>query len=336
MERSGEDSIKTDKEFANYVQSVREFVDLRLKDLVSQQIALHLYPQLSYSLLSEGKRLRPILGILAAEATNGTREKVANLALAGELIHTASLVHDDIIDDDKFRRGKPTLHLKWSRDDAIVTGDALISLAISLAASYGEEILRTVANAALELCDGELMELKMNLQNSSEEDFFLKTKKKTASAFRVAAQCGAMASGATTSDVEALAKYGEYFGTGFQLRDDLNNLFRGNPVPTDLLKGRLTLPLLHLYQFGSEKVRELLLESFGNSSLGEGGSSKILGELRKSGSISYCENYVKENLVWAKNSIEGLHNSHYKSILVRVAELVLTDGDKLLAQSLQL
>jgi len=248
--KTGESSVKTDGEFAAYLQSLKEFVNQRVKDLVSQEVALHLYPQLSYSLLSEGKRLRPILGILAAEATSGSREKVADLAIAGELIHTASLVHDDLIDDDKLRRGKPTLHLKWSRDDAIVTGDALISLGISLAASYGPEILRTVANAALELCDGELMELKMDLENSSEEEFFIKTKKKTASAFRVAAQCGAMASGATQSDVEALAKYGEYFGTGYQLKDDLNNLFKGNPVPTDIMKGRLTLPLLNMFQHG--------------------------------------------------------------------------------------
>jgi geranylgeranyl diphosphate synthase type I len=266
----------------------------------------------------------------------GTREKVANLALAGELIHTASLVHDDLIDDDKLRRGKPTLHLKWSRDDAIVTGDALISLAISLAASYGPEILRTVANAALELCDGELMELKMGLQNSSEEDFFLKTKKKTASAFRVAAQCGAMACDGQQSDIGALAEYGEYFGIGYQLKDDLNNLFRGNPVPTDILKGRLTLPLLHLFERGSQKIQDLLLKSFGNSSLSEREASEIITELRMSDSISYCEKYVEENIVWAKNSIEGLPNSRYKSILIRVAELVLTDGDKMLAQSLHL
>ena len=334
--KTGESSVKTDREFAAYLQSLKEFVNQRVKDLVSQEVALHLYPQLSYSLLSEGKRLRPILGILAAEATSGSREKVADLAIAGELIHTASLVHDDLIDDDKLRRGKPTLHLKWSRDDAIVTGDALISLGISLAASYGPEILRTVANAALELCDGELMELKMDLENSSEEEFFIKTKKKTASAFRVAAQCGAMASGATQSDVEALAKYGEYFGTGYQLKDDLNNLFKGNPVPTDIMKGRLTLPLLNMFQHGSGEVRALLLESFGNSKLNEGKASEIVSELRKSGSIGYCENYVKENIVSAKNSIEGLPDSRYKAILIRVAELVLTDGDRLLAQSLQL
>lgn len=273
---------------------------------------------------------------MSAEATGGTRERVADLALAGELIHTASLVHDDLIDDDKLRRGKPTLHLKWSRDDAILTGDALISLAISLAAPYGPEILQIAANAALELCDGEVMELKMGFQNSSEDDFFLKIKKKTASAFSGAARCGAIASGATQSEVEALAKYGEYFGTGYQLKDDLNNLFRGNPVPTDLVKGRLTLPLLHLYQSGSERVRALLLESFGNSSLNERKASEILSELRSSGSIGYCENYVKENLVWAKSSIQGLPDSRYKAILIRVAELVLTDGDRLLAQSLQL
>jgi len=336
MEEVGEISTKFDREFAEYLRTLREFVNQRMKDLVSQQITLHLYPQLSYALLSEGKRLRPILGILSAEATGGSREKVADLALAGELIHTASLVHDDLIDDDKLRRGKPTLHMKWNRDDAILTGDALISLAISLAASYGAEILRTAANAALDLCDGELMELKMTFQNSDEDDFFLKIKKKTASAFSGAARCGAIASGATRSEVEALAKYGEYFGTGYQLKDDLNNLFRGNPVPTDLVKGRLTLPLLHLFQSGSEKIRTLLLESFGNPRLSEGKAAEVLSELRKSGSIDYCENFVKENLNWAKNSIQTLPDSRYKTILVRVAELVLTDGDKLLAQSLRL
>lgn len=336
MERAGENPIKLDRQFAAYLVSLREFINQRLKDLVSQQIALYLYPQLSYSLLSEGKRLRPILGILAAEATGGSREKVANLALAGELIHTASLIHDDLIDDDKLRRGQPTLHLKWTRDDAIVTGDALISLAVYLAAPYGTEILRTVSKAALEPCDGELMELRMDLRNSSEEDFFLKTKKKTASGFRVAAQCGAMASGASKSEVEALAKYGEYFGTGFQLKDDLNNLFRGNPIPTDLLKGRLTLPLLHLYQNGPARVRELLLENFGNSDLTEGKASEILAEIRKSDSINYCENHVKENLSWAKSSVADLPETRYKAILQRVAELVLMDSDRLLAQSLHL
>lgn len=312
--------------FKLYLSSAKSQIESELSKLVSGLSELNLHPQLEYALLSEGKRLRPLLTILSAESVGGTRSKVMSLALAFELMHTATLVHDDIIDHDETRRGKTALHKKWSVNDAILTGDALIALSVNLASGYGETILITVAKSALELCDGEHNDITFPLIGATEESYFRKIREKSASLFKAAAYCGALAGGGSTLEARSLAAFGENFGIAYQLRDDLLDLRLNEGLfSKDLQSGRVTLPLIHLYITSNAKEKELL-ENLFRVAMRKKGSSKpkivesISHAIKEKGSIEYCERKISQHLKQTVDNVAPLRETEYKNYLVKMAE----------------
>jgi len=314
---------------SQYATRLKSQVEAELAKLVSELSELRLHPQIEYVVLSEGKRFRPLLLILSAESVGGSRDKVMPLALAFELIHTATLIHDDIIDQDEVRRGRVTLHRKWSVNDAILTGDALIALAVDLASEYGEHMLKTVARSALELCDGEHEDMSFSLETVSEEWYFRKILGKSASLFRAASYCGAFAAGGTPLEVHYLSEFGENFGIAYQLKDDLLDLDSSvGTIPPDLRSPRLTLPLINLYQTcGSAEKGQLkhdLQLLFGpRDSLSLAAAGRIQRILGEAGSMTYCEEKVLEYVRKSIESIRFLKNSNSKSCLVKMAESLI-------------
>jgi geranylgeranyl pyrophosphate synthase len=283
---------------------------------------------MEYALLSEGKRLRPMLTILSAEAVGGNQNKVMPLALAFELMHTATLVHDDVIDQDETRRNKPALYKKWSINDAILTGDALIALSVELASKYGEETLKTVARSALELCDGERMDITSSVETTTEESYFKRIREKSASLFRASTYCGALVGGGTASEVDALSAFGENFGIAYQLKDDILDLtHRGTDILKDQKSGNITLPLIHFYMNSSPNQRKelesklTLIRQNRNTDDAEL-SRTILETIRRTGSIEYCEKKINEHLDRAVASISSLKNSDFKDYLIEMTEIL--------------
>lgn len=317
--------------FKLYTSIIRRQVEIELAKLVLRLSELSLHPQIEYAILSGGKRLRPLLVISSAESVGGSRDKVMSLVLAFELMHTASLVHDDIIDRDEMRRGMLAVHKKWSVNDAILTGDALIALAIDLASGYGETILKTVAQSALELCDGEHMDLTFSLKTATEESYFRKIRKKSASLFRAATYCGALAGESTTAEVHSLSMFGENFGIAYQLRDDLLDLTSPpsvESIPVDLKTARLTLPLIRLYEIsdlkGSEQLDDDIQFLFGREmSANHAAVSRIQRMLRESGSIAYCERRINEYVQKSIDSIMPLRESDIKSYLIQMTKSLI-------------
>ncbi len=270
--------------------------------------------------------MRPIICILSARSVGYGRDDIVPLALAFELIHNATLVHDDIIDRDGLRRGGPTLHRRWSLEDAIIAGDALISLAIGLSADYGPEVIKLVSRCSLELCEGERMELGLSLDRATEEDYFTKVRKKSASLFRVAAQAGAIVGGGTTSEVECLAHFGERFGIAYQIRDDLADLIGiGESGSSDLEIGRVTLPLIHFYQSTDESEKEVLGRCFGNKGLSKEVIGELVSAMEETGSIRYCERKIVENLESAYDSLKAVKETTYKELLTGMLGLIVED-----------
>jgi len=248
------------------------------------------------------------------------------LAVAVELVHTATLVHDDIIDQDDIRRGKPTLYKKWSVNDAILTGDALIALAIDLASGYGKTILKTVAQSALELCEGEHLDMLSSLKSTTEESYFERIRKKSASLFRAAAYCGALVGSGAPSALHSLSVFGENFGITFQLRDDLFDLTSpGAFTPNDLKIVRLTLPLIHLYEISNLKNREQLEQYLQILFTRKQGSSRVaISNLHRmlvdTGSIAYCKRKMVEYTQKAIDSIQSLKKNAYSSYFVQMVK----------------
>lgn len=308
------------------LSKTKEEIESELSNLISRNADLRLHELLKYAVLSHGKRLRPLMVILSAQSVGGNLEKVMPLALAIELLHTSTLIHDDILDQDKFRRHLLAVHEKWCINDAILAGDAVISLAIKLLASYGKDIITIASETGLALCDGQFMDVSITSIKTSENEYLEKIWKKSASLFKAATQCGALAGGGSISDVKCLSMFGKNFGLAYQLRDDLRDITIGNDlVPKDLKAGRITLPLIHLYHVSNSDERknlERFMEDIKkkNQNANKVALNKILQRLVEMGSIAYCERKLDEYLQKTETSIALLKDSIYKTCLIQIAK----------------
>ncbi len=318
----------SEEAFRSYILETKNQINFELSELVQGLSHLSLQPQIGYAILSEGKRLRPLLVVLSAESVGGNRNKIMHLALAFELMHTATLIHDDVIDQDEMRRGSLAVHKKWSVNDAILTGDALIALAVNLASGYGKTVLETVAQSALELCDGAHKDITLSLKTVTEKSYFEKIEEKSASLFRASAFCGALAGGGTRLEVDSLSTFGENLGIAYQLRDDIVDLSqKGKIVLKDLKSGVVNLPLIHAYAISSlsdRKEIETKLEAIMNGNLNESYKDveSIIQFVIQKGSFRHCEQKIDHYLRRAIDSLATLKNSKYKTYLVEMVKIL--------------
>jgi octaprenyl-diphosphate synthase len=232
-----EDLKRVDEEFVRHVQSQ---VDLIPK------IGKYIHG-------SGGKRIRPAVLLMASRLCGYTGDRAVLYAAVVEFIHTATLVHDDIIDDSELRRGRLAVHSQWGNDVSVLLGDYLYIKSMAMALMYDElAIIRLLCDVTLRMIEGELYQLTKNGDpDISEEEHFEIIRRKTAYLFGGCAQIGGMLAGIPSAQAEALGAYGFNLGIAFQLVDDLLDLTGkaeslGKPVGSDLREGKITLPIIHL------------------------------------------------------------------------------------------
>jgi geranylgeranyl pyrophosphate synthase len=264
------------------------------------------------------------LVLLSGQSVGADKEPLKKLALAIELLHEATLVHDDILDNDRFRRNAVAVHAKWGVRDAILVGDTLASLSSNLVADYGKEPSKVVSQTCLLLCDGEYMDALATGTELSEHDYFEKIIKKSASLFRAATLCGAIAGGGSTIEKDSLTRFGENFGIAFQIRDDLSDITSLRDGATPNINDLQTLPLIHINNAGNSSQKKLL-QSFLSQKMEAGSEGKISPEklyecLENAGSIAYCNDKINSYLNKAVASLEPLRQSIYKSYLIKMAK----------------
>lgn len=207
---------------------------------------------LEYIISAGGKRVRPIIVLLSGKMCNGNYERLINLAIAVELVHTASLVHDDVIDQAEMRRKNPALHKKYDTALAIVLGDWLISKSIELTSIYGEEVIKECAKVGMMMSEGEILDFYSVRENFDEKNYFECIEKKTASLFAYSAKTACKIVSGDKVMMENLYNYGYNLGMAYQLVDDLLEY-------KDAIKDKksefesLTLPYIYSKKFG-EKV----------------------------------------------------------------------------------
>lgn len=242
MLRAYDDKIRViDAELTKVARAI-----LRIEPDSLHEAAIHF-------LKADGKKVRPLLTLLSCEAVGGNMKDALKVAIAIELLHVASLIHDDILDGDTLRRGKRTVHSVWGTETAIIAGDLLIGKSVELATcTYSPRVLNLIVQAAIEMCEGEIleMELQKNLRAITEEKCLKIIKKKSASLVKVAAESGAIIGEGSEDVVKSLSKCGELMGMAYQIRDDVLNFISTEtvlkkPVKTDLLAMRPNLVLLH-------------------------------------------------------------------------------------------
>jgi octaprenyl-diphosphate synthase len=217
----------------------------------------------SYAVGSRGKRLRPLVALLSGGATGTVGAGHVDLGVIVELIHLATLVHDDIMDEAERRRSQPTVNARWGNSLSVLLGDCLFAHALNLASDFDNtEISRVIARAAREVCSGEIIQTQHRFDlHLGTEDYLRIVKMKTGSLFAAAAELGGVISGADATTVAALRDYGMKVGAAYQIYDDCLDIAgsekeTGKTLGTDLRKGKLTLPVLMLLQSSPVIERE--------------------------------------------------------------------------------
>jgi octaprenyl-diphosphate synthase len=253
-----------DKIKAPVAAEMEQFNDAFRKTLYSKNPLLEKAVELL--LKAPGKQLRPILVMLAARMVGKVDDKVINVALALEMLHTASLVHDDVVDESDRRRGLPSLNAFLSNQTAVLAGDFILSKALECAALTEDvRVVRYIAQLGQSLADGELLQLdSQDSERFSEAAYFDIISRKTASLFSVCARLGTLAAGGSEAEAERLSQFGKLIGLCFQLRDDVFDYGTaevGKPLGNDMKEGKLTLPAIYAVKYGEDaQMRELAMK----------------------------------------------------------------------------
>ena len=220
-----------------------------------------------YVFRKRGKQMRPLLVLLFAKLHGKVTDASLHSAVALELLHTASLLHDDVVDESMMRRGQPSVNAQFNNKVAILSGDYLLATSLAQAAMTSNlDIIAIISSLGKDLADGELLQLSnVNNQDFSEEVYFEIIKKKTAVLFISCAKAGALSAGIPDEKAKNAALIGEYIGICFQIRDDIFDYFQnfetGKPSGNDMLDGKLTLPVLHvLNTTGDAEAKRIALK----------------------------------------------------------------------------
>jgi len=229
-----------------------EKVEARIREQV-REFDPGVEPYMEYICDTSGKRIRPALAILTGGATGGLTDEHINLGVILELIHMATLVHDDIIDGASTRRQVPTANAKWGNGMAVLLGDALFSHALKLSTDFNNrELCRAISLASREVCQGEILQTQRRFDFTvTKKDYFKVIEMKTGALFAAASQLSAIISGTSEAISDAMFDYGMKLGTAYQIYDDVVDMIGsedqiGKTLGTDLEKGKLTLPILNL------------------------------------------------------------------------------------------
>ena len=276
-----------------------------------------------YIISAGGKRIRPMLVLLAANAHayNGT----IHHTLAGliEFIHTATLLHDDVVDESSLRRGRQTANALFGNAASVLVGDFIYTRAFQMIVKVGDmRIMQILADATNVIAEGEVLQLlNMHDPDVSEERYLQVIRSKTAKLFEAATQIGALAAGASEADVEAAAEYGRSLGTAFQLIDDVldysgNAEEIGKNVGDDLREGKPTLPLIYLLKHGTPRQRELVRTCIENGD--ESHFPAILDAVTSSGALDYTRQAAERAAQRAADAIKGWSNSQAKESLINL------------------
>ena len=301
---------------------------LRVNQVISDNLAsdVVLINQLSqHIILSGGKRLRPMLVMLAARACGYEGENDALLAAVVEFIHTATLLHDDVVDDSDMRRGQQTASAIWGNEAAVLVGDYLYSRAFQMMVrAESMPIMDLLANTTNTIAQGEVLQL-LNIRDpdTSEEKYNEVIYAKTACLFEAAARIGAMLAQAPEDKRIALGRYGKHLGIAFQLVDDALDYSAdsdslGKNVGDDLAEGKPTLPLIHAMQNGSTDQRALIRDAIEQGSVDR--FDEIYQAIRQSGALEYTIEQAQAHAASAKQALAALEPNEYRQALRFIAD----------------
>lgn len=283
---------------------------------------------IDYIMKSDGKRMRPILLLLAAKACGEINTTTYNSAITIELLHTASLIHDDVVDESMIRRGKASLNAIYDNKMAVLAGDYFLSTALIKSVLTGNiDIISDISDLGRDLAEGELNQLSLVKELILDEgEYFQVIKKKTASLMSVCMRIGAMSVGASEEEVKKFTRLGELLGICFQLRDDIFDYFTdaiGKPTGNDIREGKVTLPLLYAIREASESDRKELLSVIFSYDYTEENIERLTTFAKENGGIDYAYQKMYEYKEMAQEIIATVKEDEVRKALEVTVEYII-------------
>lgn len=313
-------------ELFNEIRDDLRVVEKELQSIVKTPDSL-LTETSAHLLNAGGKRLRPAFALLAGKVYHYNLQQLLPLAVALELIHMATLVHDDVVDSSYTRRGIPTVKASWGDRISIYSGDYLFAQSLVLIARCNNaEIARILADVSVKMCEGEIQQLMTSFDAAQGvKDYFFRIKRKTALLISASCELGAVACDAPQQYVRALSRYGYYLGMAFQITDDILDLTAdqkelGKPIGSDLRQGIITLPVIYALHKAAGAKR--LAEIIAIKAKKEGEVLEAVKIIRDCGAIEYSFEVSNRYLVKAKQQLKFLPDGKTKKSLHMIADFI--------------
>ena len=311
---------------ANDLDKVSKLIELRMQSehapLISD-ISSHL-------ISSGGKRLRPLLTLASGQLCGYKGSRIIKLAATVEFIHTATLLHDDVVDESDKRRGKSSVNILWDNSSSVLVGDYLFARSFQLMTEVGRlDILEVLSDASAKIAEGEVLQLTAAENIATSEEVYYKiVKGKTAALFAASLEVGAMLADADPKIRASLYEYGDALGTSFQIADDIldfvgNDEQVGKNVGDDFRERKLTLPIIHAISRASERELEFWRRTLEDGDQDKNDFDDALRILNETSSIDYAKKTAINLSQKAKETLSILPNSYLKKTLIELADYVV-------------
>lgn len=311
------------------IQTEMENFEQKFKDSMASNVPL-INRITHYIVRRKGKQMRPMFVFLVAKMVSdgNFKERTYRGAAVIELIHTATLVHDDIVDDSNHRRGFFSLNALWKNKIAVLFGDFLLSKGLILSIDNNDfDILKHISVAVREMSEGELLQIeKARLLDITEDVYFEIIRKKTATLIAACTAIGATSVDAPADEIENMRRFGELIGIAFQIKDDLFDYTDekiGKPTGIDIKEQKMTLPLIYTLNNCSEKDRKWLINSVKNHNKNKKRVKEVISFVKSSGGITYTISKMEEFRKEALFLLERYPDSPYKSSLTTMVNYVI-------------
>jgi len=321
------------KKYSNIYEKERNNINARLEKVFGKREPRSLYEPSSYIISGAGKRLRPLLVLLTAKSVGGKFDVAYNAAVAVELLHNFTLVHDDIMDNADKRRGRLTLHKKYNESTAILVGDSLLSVAYEYLLkdcdTNSKDILYAFTKGLVEVCEGQGLDTEFeHRKNVSLDEYLLMIKMKTASMIKMCCKIGSTLGGGTKEEIKGITNYGLNLGIAFQIQDDLLDITAdeekfGKRIGGDLLEGKKTYLFIKALEKAKGEDRKTLLKVINNKGIRINQINKYKTLYEKINVINDAKDSINYYTKRALKSLYVIKNENDRNTLIWLADILL-------------
>ena len=318
------------KSFNARMDEYRELINYRLNHVVTKQSPVSFYEPVRYVLDCGGKRIRPILVILSCKTVGGNEEDCFNAAVAVEILHNFTLVHDDIMDNDDLRRSRETVHKKWDEATAILAGDGLVALAYHYLLKTKTDEIKKIADifttGIIDLCEGQALDKEFERRFDIDLDqYMFMIEKKTARLLMISSEIGAIIGGSNNKQRELLSAFSRQLGNAFQIQDDLLDMetTSGKTFGSDIRQKKRTILFVHAINHANQKIKKQLWNIVDQPEVTDEDILKVRDLFEASGTLKFARQEVDSRIYQAQTVLDQLAPSKSRDDLYFLLRWIL-------------